>query len=315
MDTMASLPLWGGFAAFILLATLIDLGGSRKEQAMTTSQAWRWSLVWLGLAVAFGSLLGLYTWSTQGSALAVQATSQFFTGYLLEKSLAVDNLFVFLLLFRHFQVPDTLQPRALVMGIWVALVLRAGMILAGAGLIQHFHAILYLFGAFLLWSGVKMWKTEPQAEFGENPLSQWMVRRFHVTQGYRGSALWVWEKGRLFLTPLALVFLSIAVTDLVFAVDSIPAIFAVTSDPFLVLTSNLFAVLGLRALYFLLASWVDKFRYLNKGLSLVLTFIGAKMLLAGWVKIHPLLSLAVVVLLLVGSVLLSLHPDQRVGKG
>jgi tellurite resistance protein TerC len=306
METLASNSAWWGFLAFVVWATYVDIRGTSKTGPMTARDALKWSLLWVVASLVFCVGLGLVVAQSQGQSAALTCSSQFLTGYLLEKSLAVDNLFVFLLIFRQLRVPPELQPRALVLGIVAAIVLRAAMIFAGAWLISKFHAVLYLFGAFLLWSGWKMWSVVPGAPSDEvSPIANRLQRHLSLCSDYRGPALWIREGGKFLFTPLTLVLLTLAVTDLVFAVDSIPAIFAVTQDPFIVLTSNVFAVLGLRAMYFLLAHWFDRFRYLGKGLSLVLSFIGLKMLLMGWIKIPALLSLLVVATILSGSVWLS----------
>jgi tellurite resistance protein TerC len=256
-------------------------------------------VVWIGLALVFN--VGVYTWFGPDRAL------EFFTGYLIEKALSVDNLFVFLVLFSYFAVPAELQHRVLIWGILGALVMRAGFILAGAALIQAFHWVLYLFGAFLVFTGIKLLAhREDDIQPERNPVLRLFRRVVRAVPDYRGASFVVREAGRWYATPLLMVLVVVEATDVVFAVDSIPAIFAITTDPFIVFTSNIFAILGLRALYFLLAGMIGKFQYLKVGLGLVLAFVGAKMLLADVVKVPIALSLGVVGGLLGLSVVASL---------
>jgi tellurite resistance protein TerC len=309
LETIGSSWMWAGFAGFVVLATAIDLLllRGRGDQPVSMRAALGWSAVWVAVAGAFAA--GLWWWldGTAGRAVANERTGEFVTGYLIEKSLAVDNIFVFLMLFTYFAVPAALQRRVLVLGIIGAIVLRTIMILVGAWLIAKFHWVLYVFGAFLLVTGVKMWLAAgKEPDLASNPVLHWMRGHLALTPGFHGDRFWVWQDGRRWFTPLFVVMVLIGVTDVVFAVDSIPAIFAITSDPFIVLTSNIFAVLGLRALYFVLADLAGRFHLLSYGLALILVFVGTKMLLIDVYKIPVWWSLATVGLILAASVVASL---------
>lgn len=303
--------LWTGFNLFVLAMLAIDLGVfHRKAHVVSLRESLAWSGVWVALALLFN----LGVWHFAGSTKALE----FFTGYLIEKSLSIDNVFVFALLFGYFAVPPLHQHKVLFWGILGALVMRAIMIVAGAALITQFSWIIYLFGAFLVLTGLKMiFKREEEIHPERNPLVRLFKRFIPVTSDYRGDRFFVRENGVLFATPLFVVLLLVEFTDLIFAVDSIPAIFAVTTDPFIVYTSNVFAILGLRSLYFALAGVMDKFHYLKVGLGVVLTFVGIKMLLVHTAyKIDTLVSLAVIVLILTTSVFASLRwPKAPKDKG
>jgi len=300
-----SLGLWVGFNLFILLLLALDLGVfHRQAHEVSLKEAGAWSAVWVALALAFNAVI----WWLRGPEPAVQ----FLTGYLIEKSLSVDNVFVFALLFGYFAVPAKFQHRVLFWGILGALVLRGAFILAGSALLASFHWVIYVFGAFLILTGIKMALQRNEEMHPErNPVLRLARRWIPVTEGYRDDKLFVREGGKRLATPLFLVLLLIESTDLVFAVDSIPAIFAVTRDPFLVYTSNVFAILGLRSLYFLLAGVMGKFVYLKLGLSAVLVFVGGKMTLAELVKVPPMISLAVIASLLAIAVAASLAKSRR----
>ena len=275
--------MWIGFNLFVLAMLALDLGVfHRSAHAVTVKEATIWSVVWISLAMVFN--LGIYLFWNQlvpNSAYSNgDAALSFFTGYLIEKSLSVDNIFVFVLIFSYFSVPPQYQHRVLFWGILGALVMRAILILVGAALIKEFHWIIWIFGAFLIFTGIKMaFHKNEELHPEDNPLIKLFRRMMPVTQNYDGSKFFVRNAGKLMATPLFLVLLMIESTDLIFAVDSIPAIFAVTQEPFIVYTSNVFAILGLRSLYFLLAGVMDKFHYLKLGLSVVLTFVGIKMLM------------------------------------
>ena len=289
METIGTPLLWCGFAAFVLLALAVDFGLLKKKgpHEVGVAQALGWSACWIALALAFNGLLWLWLAQRMPHAEATRVATEFLTGYVVEKSLAVDNIFVFLLLFNYFQVPREAQARVLSFGVLGALFLRALMIFAGAALLARFHWLLYLFGFFLLATGAKMfWAAGQEPDIGRNPVLRWLTSR-----GY---------------PPLFVVLVMIGIIDLIFAVDSIPAIFAITTDPFVVLSSNVFAVLGLRALYFLLAGMAGRFHLLSYGLAAVLVFVGAKMLLADFVQLPVLVSLSVVLLLIGGSIAASL---------
>jgi tellurite resistance protein TerC len=303
--------LWVGFNVFVLAMLALDLGVfHRKTHAVTVRESLIWTGVWVGLALMFN--LGI--WHFAGA----QKGLEFFTGYLIEKSLSVDNVFVFALLFSYFAVPAQYQHKVLFWGILGALIMRAIMIFAGAALIHQFNWIIYVFGAFLILTGIKMVvKRDEEIHPERNPVVNWFKRLMPVTNDYRGDKFLVWENGRRMATPLLLVLVCVEVSDLIFAVDSIPAIFAVTTDPFIVYTSNVFAILGLRSLYFALAGVMDKFHYLKVGLGVVLSFVGVKMMLAhtAW-KIPTLFSLGVVVLILAVSVVVSLlRPKRKAAAG
>jgi len=292
--------IWVAFNIFVLIMLALDLGVfHRRQHVVGVREALLWSALWIALAMVFN--VGLYIYEGQEVAL------MFFTGYLLEKSLSVDNLFVFLLIFTYFGVPRLYQHKVLFWGILGALVMRAAMIAVGVTLIHHFHWILYVFGAFLIFTGARMaMQGDEEIEPDKNPLVRLFKRFFPVTTSYHESRFFVRLDGRLFATPLFIVVLVVEATDVVFAVDSIPAIFAVTTDPFIVYTSNIFAILGLRALYFALAGVMGYFHYLKYGLSFVLVFIGIKMVIADFYKIPVQWALAVVAGLLLLSVVASL---------
>ncbi|AWV05787.1 TerC family protein [Marilutibacter maris] len=314
MQTIGSPLLWGMFAVLVIVALKLDLvlmrhGGPHKVSVREA--AW-WSLGWVVLALLFNAGLWAYLHATAGAEVAGRVGLEFLTGYLVEKSLAVDNIFVFLTLFTYFAVPEEQRQRALVIGVLGAIVLRAIMIFIGAALLARFHWMLYVFGIFLLVTGIKMWIAAGQEpDLARNPVLRWMRGHLPLIQRYQGNALTVVRQGRRFYTPLFVVIVMIAITDVIFAVDSIPAIFAITADPFIVLTSNVFAVLGLRAMFFLLAGMADRFHLLPYGLALVLAFIGTKMLIVDVFKIPVLVSLGVVAAILAATMLLSLALPPR----
>jgi tellurite resistance protein TerC len=302
--------MWLGFNVFVLILLALDLGLlHRKGQEVGIKEALLLSLGYFVLALIFGA--GVYHF------LGANAGVEFFTGYLLEKSLSVDNIFVFVLIFSHFSVPPQYQHRVLFWGILGALMMRAAMILTGAAILQSFHWVIYIFGAFLIFTGIKMLLTinqEPNME--GNRLVRLIRRNFRVTEGYEGNKFFVRRNGLLFLTPLMVVLILVEVSDVVFALDSIPAIFAITTDPFIVYTSNVFAILGLRALYFALVGIIHRFHYLKYGLSLVLMVVGAKMLInAAFGKIIPTeAALLVTALLIGGSMLVSVLKTRGMPK-
>ena len=301
-----SLWLWAGFNLFVLGMLAVDLGiFHRQAHAVSMREAGIWSAVWIALALVFN--LGVWKF------LGPQPGVEFLTGYLIEKSLSIDNIFVIALLFAYFKVPGEYQHRVLFWGILGALVMRAAFILAGAALLDRFHWIIYLFGGFLVLTGIKMaFAPEHGVEPERNPVVRLVRRLMPVTSDFRGASFFVREGGRRAATPLFLVLVMVEFTDLVFAVDSIPAIFAVTRDPFLVYTSNVFAILGLRSLYFLLAGVMHKFEYLKLGLAAILVFVGAKMALVDWVKVPTVLSLGVIAAILALAVAASLLKARRV---
>jgi len=292
----------------VVLALAIDLVMLDKKtgQKVSVKEALNWSLLWIGLSFVFAGLLWFYLDGSYNRELANLKTTEFLTGYLIEKSLSVDNIFVFLMIFTFFAVPPALQRRALVIGVIGAIVLRVVMILIGAWLVAKFHWILYVFGAFLLITGIKMLVfADAKADLNQNPLVKFIRKHFKLTDEYDGEKFSVIKNGFKVYTPMFVVVMMTAVTDVVFAVDSIPAIFAITDDPFIVMTSNIFAVLGLRALYFLLAGLASRFHLLSYALALVLVFVGTKMLIVDWFKIPVFVSLGVVATILVTAILAS----------
>lgn len=301
--------MWGTFIVFVLVMLALDLFvfGGRKAHRVSVKEAAAWSLVWVALALAFAGLLWWYLKGTAGVEVAEQKSLEFLTGYVIEKSLSVDNVFVFLLIFSAFAVPPEYQRRVLLYGVLGAIVMRAAMILAGAWVVREFSWVLYLFGAFLLVTGIRMLvAVDEKPDLEKNPVLRFARRHLRITDGFRGERFTVREGGVLFVTPLFLALLMVELSDLVFAVDSIPAIFAITSDPFIVFTSNIFAIMGLRALYFLLADVADRFHLLKYGLAMVLSFVGVKMLIAPWYHLPPAVSLAIILTTLAVSVVASL---------
>ena len=316
MNSMAPDWLWLFFGAVVLLALFVDFVVLRKQGAheVSVKEALNWSLVWVALSLAFNGLLWWATWREHGTEIANTRALEFLTGYLIEKSLAVDNIFVFLMIFTYFAVPPSYQKRVLMIGIIGAMVLRTVLILVGAWLIAQFHWILYVFGAFLLITGIKMWWAagqEPDLE--SNPALKLLRKVLPVSKNFDGEKFFTVENGKRIATPLLLVIALVGITDVIFAVDSIPAIFAITSDPFIVLTSNIFAILGLRAMYFLLAAMASKFHLLSYGLAVILAFIGTKMLLIDIFKIPVPVSLGVVAVIRVATVILSLKIPPKGG--
>ena len=292
--------LWIGFAVFIVLMLSLDLGLlNRKAHTIKYREAAIWSAVWVSLAMIFAAIVFWYQGTVRGL--------EFLTGYLIELSLSVDNLFVFLLIFSYFKVPAKYQHRVLFWGVLGALVMRLTMIFVGAALIDRFHWIIYIFGGFLIYTGIKMFKQEElDIQPEENPMVKLVTRYVPITRHYEEQKFFTRANGKLTGTLLLLVLVIVEFTDLVFAVDSIPAIFAITTDTFIVYTSNVFAILGLRSMYFLLAGVVEKFQYLRMGLAIVLTFIGVKMIASSYIPIPIWASLIFVGAVLLGSVAASL---------
>ncbi len=318
METVAPLWLWLTFGVIVLTSLFIDFVVLKKQGAhdIGVKEALNWSIIWIALSFVFN---GLFRWavkdSTGSTELANTKSLEFLTGYLIEKSLAVDNIFVFLMIFTYFAVPSPFQKRVLMIGIVGAIVLRTVMILAGGWLMAEFHWVLYVFGAFLVLTGIKMWwAAGKEPDLNTNPALKLLRKYMQISKNYDGEKFWTIENGKKIATPLFMVICLIALTDVIFAVDSIPAIFAITSDPFIVLTSNVFAILGLRAMYFLLAAVADKFHLLNYGLAVILVFIGTKMCLIDIYKIPVSFSLAVVIGILILTMVLSVRtakPEPR----
>ncbi len=314
MDTVAPLWLWFVFVAIVIAALFVDFVVLKKQGAhdVGVKEALNWSVVWVALSAAFAALFWWAVAQDAGRAVADTKAMEFVTGYLIEKSLAVDNIFVFLMIFTYFAVPSVYQKRVLMIGIVGAIVLRTVMILGGAWLIEHFHWILYVFGAFLVLTGIKMWwAAGKQSSLDDNPALKLLRRLIPVSKGFDGERFFTVENGKRIATPLLLVIALVGLTDVIFAVDSIPAIFAITTDPFIVLTSNVFAILGLRAMYFLLQATKERFHLLTYGLALVLVFIGTKMMLIDLYKIPVGVSLSVVVGILAVTMVWSARTAPR----
>ncbi|MEY4979970.1 MAG: inner membrane protein alx [Pseudomonadota bacterium] len=303
MHTVAPMWLWIAFVVFVLIALFVDFVVLKKQGAheVSVKEALYWSVAWVAVSLVFNGLLWWALKDVTGSVtVANEKALEFLTGYLIEKSLAVDNIFVFLLIFTYFAVPPTFQKRVLIIGILGAIVLRTIMILIGAWLLEQFHWILYLFGAFLILTGIKMWQGADEEEnLDDNAALKLLRRLMPVSKHYDGEKFFTVENGKRIATPLLMVITMVAITDVIFAVDSIPAIFAITKDPFIVLTSNVFAILGLRAMFFLLQAAASRFHLLNYGLAVILVFIGSKMMLIDFFKIPVAISLGVVMSILV----------------
>ena len=314
IETIASGPMWAGFVGFVLVMLALDLFvfGGNKAHKVGVKEAGLWSLAWVSMALLFNGGLWWYLKTTAGADVADQKALEFLSGYLIEKALSVDNIFVFLMIFTAFQVPQQYQRRILVYGVLGAIVMRAVMIGAGAWVVSEFSWVLYVFGAFLLLTGMRMLvAADKEPDVTHSPILRFARKHLRVADGDHGERFFVTRNGVRHVTTLFLVLVLIEATDLVFAVDSIPAIFAITTDPFIVFTSNLFAILGLRALYFLLVDMADRFHLLKYGLAMVLTFIGTKMLIMPWYHMPVQASLTVVAVLIAGSCIASLFVARR----
>jgi tellurite resistance protein TerC len=308
LHTIGSPALWGGFIVFVLLMLALDLGVfHRKAHVIRYREALIWSGVWVSLALLFN--LGVYIWF--GSERAIE----FLTGYLIEKSLSVDNIFVFLIIFSALGIPQLYQHRVLFWGIFTALLMRAAMIFAGAAMLARFHWVIYVFGGFLIITGIKLFRDRKKEEHPEQGAAMRLLNRtIPSTKQLSGHHFFVRENGRWLATPLFMALMLVEICDVIFAVDSIPAIFSVTEDPFIVFTSNIFAILGLRSLFFLAGGLMEKFTYLKVGLSAVLIFVGIKMTIADFYKIPPAVSLVVVTLLLGAAVLASVLRARKIER-
>lgn len=309
MGGSGSLWAWIGFTIFVFAMLALDLGVfNRKEHAITSREALGWTIAWITLALLFGA--GVWIWDGH------QQGMEFLTGYLIEKSLSIDNLFVFLVTFQFFKVAPEHQHRVLFWGVLGALLMRALFIFLGSALINNFHWIMYVFGAFLVITGFRLaFKKDDDIHPEHNPVLKLFRRIIPAVKDYREGHFFVKENGRWLATPLLFVVIVIEATDVMFAVDSVPAVFAVTTDTFVVYTSNIFAILGLRSLYFLLASYLNRFAYLNYGLAGVLVFVGIKMLIVDWYKVPIPLSLGVITLLIGGAIAVSLLKTGREEEG
>jgi tellurite resistance protein TerC len=308
-ESIGTPGLYASFTVLVICLLAVDFFMLKKEGSHTVStrEAAGWSVVWVTIALGFGALFWWYLDGVVGPDVARARALEYFTGYLIEKSLAVDNVFVWITLFNFFAVPAALQKRVLLYGVLGAIVMRALLIWLGALLLARFHWILYLFGLLLLVTGVKMLLfAGHESDLAQNPVLRWMRGHMRIADTFHGERFFVVQQGLRYATPLFVVLVLVEVTDLIFAVDSIPAIFAVTGDPFIVFTSNIFAILGLRAMYFLLADMAQRFHLLKYGLAGILIFIGVKMLLLDVVKIPVGAALGVVALILVLSVVASL---------
>ncbi|HQS57488.1 MAG TPA: TerC family protein [Gallionellaceae bacterium] len=306
--------MWAGFIAFVLVMLVLDLFvfGGKTAHKVSVKEAAIWSLVWVSMALVFAYGLWWHLSGTVGQEVADRKTLEFLTGYLIEKSLSVDNVFIFLLIFSSFHVAAEYQRRVLIFGVLGAIVMRAVMILAGAWLVREFSWVLYIFGFFLVVTGMRMLvMAEKEPDLNKNPVLKFARRHLRISEENHGEKFMVMKNGVRYFTPLFLVLILIEVTDLVFAVDSIPAIFAITTDPFIVFTSNIFAIMGLRALYFLLADIADRFHLLKYGLAMVLTFIGSKMLIMPWYHVPVTASLLIVAVLIGASVVASLLATRK----
>ena len=314
LQTVGEPWMLGVFFIVVLIMICVDMFmlGRKGDSKVSTKEALIWSIIWITIAMLFNLWLYFYLGSKYGEEVATQKSLEFLTGYVLEKSLAVDNLFVFIMLFTYFKVPEIYQKRVLVYGIFGALILRSIMIVVGATLVSEFHWILYIFGAFLLFSGIKMFKSgEDSGDIENNFIIKFLRKNFKITDNYHGEKFFVKIDGKTWITPLFVVLIFIEFTDLIFAVDSIPAIFAVTTDPFIVYTSNIFAILGLRALYFILVDMADRFELLKYGLAIILMFIGVKLLIMEFFKIPILLSLGFVIGVLAISIIASIKKTSK----
>ncbi|WP_212768690.1 TerC family protein [Pectobacterium versatile] len=314
MHTIGTPWLWGSFAAIVIVMLAIDLlyQGRKGSTVMTFKQAAVWSIIWVTLSLLFNAGFWWYLDGTMGREVANAQSLAFLTGYLIEKALAVDNVFVWLMLFGYFAVPPQYQRRVLIYGVLGAIALRTLMVFGGSWLVTQFQWLLYVFGAFLLFTGLKMaLAKEDGGAIGDKPLVRWLRSRLRMTDSIENEKFFVRRNGILYATPLFLVLIMVEISDVIFAVDSIPAIFAVTTDPFIVLTSNLFAILGLRAMYFLLAGVAERFSLLKYGLAVILIFIGTKMMLIDIFHIPVAISLGVVASILVITMLINVWVNKR----
>lgn len=315
LESVGTPTLYLAFTALVIVLLAVDFVGLKAsgDHRVSTREAALWSLLWISIALAFGAWFYWYLQGIAGPVVARAKALEYLTGYLIEKSLAVDNVFVWITLFSFFGVPAEFQKRVLLYGVLGAIILRAILIYVGALLLAQFHWILYVFGLFLLYTGIQMLlSADSEPDLADNKVLKWLRRHMKITDGYHGHDFFVIREGVRHATPLFVVLIMVEITDLIFAVDSIPAIFAVTSDPFIVFTSNIFAILGLRAMYFLLADMAERFHLLKYGLAAILIFIGVKMLLLDIYKIPTGIALGVVGLILAGSVVASLMTSRPV---
>lgn len=314
MTTVGAWWMWGAFFALICIMMLVDivvLHGGRAHR-VSLKESTFWVLIWMGMALLFDFALWRYLSGSVGPEIAKLRSLEFLTGYLIEWSLSVDNLFVFLLIFNYFAVPPELQRRTLLFGIFGAIFMRLLFITAGVWLVVKFHWILYLFGIFLIYSGIKiLLHDDSEPDLASNPILLWMKKHLRTTHEFHGEQFFIKLNNVLYVTPLFVILILIEVSDIIFAVDSIPAIFAITEDPFIIYTSNIFAILGLRAMYFMLARMHEVFEYLKHGVGVILTFVGCKMLIAYWYKIPTVWALLFIVITLGTCIGLSLLKQKK----
>lgn len=314
MQSISEWWMWTGFFIFISLMLAIDifLLGGKKAHQVSTKEALGWVIVWVTSALLFNLLLWWYLILTNEHTIANQKALEFFTGYLIEESLSIDNMFIFIMIFKYFSVPLEYQRRVLLYGVLGAIVMRLVVILLGVLLVAKFHWILYIFGLILIITGIRMLVfAGEKINLNKNPILIWLKKYLRVTAQFHGEHFFVKLNNQLFVTPLFLVLVLIEASDLIFALDSIPAIFAITDDPFIIFTSNIFAILGLRALYFLLANMAERFYFLKYGIAFILIFVGFKMLISYWFKIPIIIALGVILITLISSVLVSLTFSSR----
>lgn len=311
MEYFSSAWMWIGFAIFLIFALSIDtfIIGKKRESG---SESWRvplfWTLCWITCALTFNFLLWLYLYTTVDTPIANLYALQFLTAYLIEKSLSIDNLFVFYMVFHHFHIPPKYQHRVLSYGIWGAVIMRLGIILVGIWLVSHFHWLLYVMGAFLFFTGIKiMLMKEKEKDLSETLILKLSKKIFRVTHEITSHDFFIRKNGLLYATPLFIALIFVEISDLIFAIDSIPAVFAITRDPFIVWTSNIFAILGLRAMYFLLAKMVEKLEMLKYGIALILVYVGVKMMSEPWVHIPAGVSLAVIAIIILTFSIISVR--------
>lgn len=314
MHDIANGWVWFGFTVFLVFALSVDTFILDKKHARpheSMRAALIWSAIWISTALIFNALLWFYLYETQSTVIANTKSLEFFTGYLIEKTLSLDNLFVFYVIFAHLRIPNELQQRVFSYGIWSAIVLRLGIILIGTWLITHFHWILYVMGAFLLLTGIRMLVAkEKEKDLADSLVIAGIKRVFRVTHELDGNKFFIKKNALYYATPLFVALIFIEISDIVFAVDSIPAIFAITQDPFIVWSSNIFAILGLRAMYFLLSRVIARFHLLKYGIALILVFVGFKMVVAPWFEISSIYSLFTIASILLFFTWLSFHENK-----
>lgn len=308
MHTIGTWWLWLVFFVFVITVLFIDMFvlGGRKTHIVSSREALRWTVVWVICALIFNIGIWFYVNSIHGVALANQKALEFFTGYLIEESLSVDNMFVFIMIFSYFSIPPQYQRRILLYGVLSAIVLRLLMILSGTWLFTNFHWVIYFFGLFLIFTGFKLFfAPEKKRELEQMGLVVFLKNHLRFTHNLHGNRFFILENAKWIATPLFMVLILIEISDLIFALDSIPAVFSITLDPFIIVTSNIFAIMGLRALYFLLSNMAERFYLLKFGIAIVLIFIGIKMIITPWFVISTLASLGIVITILATTIILS----------